>query len=86
MTMQRSGMDPERLGRREDDQELAGQIEGSIERRAGGRIRDLHVVCSEGRIILQGRLRTYHAEQLAQQAVLDRTDGHPRLTSQIVVC
>ena len=30
-------------------------------------------------IILQGRSRTYHAKQLAQQAVLDLTDGHPLL-------
>jgi hypothetical protein len=86
MMMQRSGMDPERLDRREDEQELAERIEGYIERRASGRIRDLHVVCSEDQIILQGRSRTYHAKQLAQQAVLDLTDGHPLLTNQIVVC
>lgn len=86
MMMQRSGMDPERLGRREDEQELAERIEGYIEHRASGRIRDLHVVCSEDQIILQGRSRTYHAKQLAQQAVLDLTDGHPLLTNQIVVC
>ena len=86
MIMQRSGMDPERLDRREDEQELAERIEGYIERRASGRIRDLHVVCSEDQIILQGRSRTYHAKQLAQQAVLDLTDGHPLLTNQIVVC
>jgi hypothetical protein len=84
--MQRSGMDPERLGRREDEQELAERIEGYIERRASGWIRDLHVVCSEDQIILQGRSRTYHAKQLAQQAVLDLTDGHSLLTNQIVVC
>jgi hypothetical protein len=86
MMMQRSGMDPERLDRREDEQELAERIEGYIERRASGRIRDLHVVCSEDQIILQGRSRTYHAKQLAQQAALDLTDGHPLLTNQIVVC
>ena len=85
MTMNRSGMDPERPGRRDDEQELAVRIEGYIERRASGRIRDLHVVCSEDRIILQGRSRTYHAKQLAQQAVLDLTDGYPLLANQIVV-
>jgi len=67
-------------------QELAARIEGYIERRACGRIRDLHVVCSDDEIILQGRSRTYHAKQLAQQAVLDMTDGFPLLTNQIVVC
>ncbi len=68
------------------EQELAARIEGYIERRASGRIRDLHVVCSDDEIILQGRSRTYHAKQLAQQAVLDLTDGFPLLTNQIVVC
>jgi len=86
MMMQQSGMDPERPGRRENEQELAERIEGYIERRASGRIRDLHVVCSEDQIILQGRSRTYHAKQLAQQAVLDLTDGYPLLMNQIVVC
>lgn len=66
-------------------QEFAERIEGYIELRASGRIRDLHVVCSADSIILQGRSRTYHDKQLAQQAVLDLTDGYPLLTNQIVV-
>lgn len=64
---------------------LAEQLEGYIERRASGRIRDLHVVCSDDAIIIQGRSRTYHDKQLAQQAVLDLTDGSPQLTNQIIV-
>jgi hypothetical protein len=80
-------MDPKRTGRGAKlRQDLAERIEGCIERMASGRIRDLHVVCSEDEIILQGRSRTYHAKQLAQQAVLDMTDGHASLTNQIVVC
>jgi hypothetical protein len=66
-------------------QELAQFIEGHVNRVANGRIRDLHVVYSEERIVLQGRSRTYHAKQLAHQAVLDLTDGHPLLANQIVV-
>lgn len=66
-------------------QELAEFIEGHVNRVANGRIRDLHVVYSDDRIILQGRSRTYHAKQLAHQAVLDLTDGHPLLANQIVV-
>lgn len=66
-------------------QELAQFIEGHVHRVAKGRIRDLHVVYSDDVIILQGRSRTYHAKQLAHQAVLDLTDGHPLLTNQIVV-
>ncbi len=85
MMIHESGMDP-RLGRGEARDDLAEQIEGHIERKASGRIRDLHVVCSGESIILQGRSRTYHAKQLAQQAVLDLTDGCPLLTNQIVVC
>jgi hypothetical protein len=86
MTTYDSGKDPRRNGRGEPVQDLAEQLEGYIERRASGRIRDLHVVCSDDSIILQGRSRTYHAKQLAQQAVLDLTNGRPVLTNQIVVC
>jgi hypothetical protein len=78
--------DLRRVARGRSKQELAARIQGYIERRASGRIRDLHVVCSDDAIILQGRSRTYHAKQLAQQAVLDLTDGFPLLTNQIVVC
>jgi hypothetical protein len=67
-------------------EELAERIEGYVARRASGRIRDLHVVYSDDAIILQGRSRTYHDKQLAQQAVLDLTDGYPLLTNKIVVC
>ena len=66
-------------------QELAQFIEGHINRVANGRIRDLHVEYSDDQIILQGRSRTYHAKQVAHQAVLDLTDGHPLLANQIVV-
>jgi hypothetical protein len=64
---------------------FAERIEGQIDRRASGRIRDLRVVCEEGRITLRGRSRTYHAKQLALQAVLDLTDGSASLANQIVV-
>jgi len=77
---------PPRNGRSQSTTELAERLEGYIELKASGRIRDLHVVCSDDMIILQGRSRTYHAKQLAQQAVLDLTDGHTLLTNQIVVC
>jgi hypothetical protein len=65
--------------------ELAQFIEGHINRVANGRIRDLHVEYSDEQIVLQGRSRTYHAKQMAHQAVLDLTDGHPLLANQIVV-
>ena len=65
--------------------ELAGAIRGQIERRAGGRIRDLHVSSRGGRIVLRGRPRTHYAKQLAQQAVLDVAGGPPDVTNRIVV-
>jgi len=74
-----------RLGLGKNHQELAQYIEGHINRVANGRIRDLHVDYSDEAIILHGRSRTYHAKQLAHQAVLDLTDGHPLLANQIVV-
>jgi hypothetical protein len=86
MNTQNSGAEPCRVLPGRCRLEMAERIEGYIERRASGRIRDLHVVCSDDAIILQGRSRTYHAKQLAQQAVLDLTGGYPLLTNQIVVC
>ncbi len=64
---------------------LSEQIEGYIERRACGRIRDLQVVCFEGRVILKGRSRTYHAKQLAQEAAMDCTEGTFALANHIIV-
>jgi hypothetical protein len=79
-------MDPWRAGLAPIQNDLAHRIEGDIERRACGRIRDLHVVLSENQIILQGRTRTYHAKQLAQEAALELAVGDAILTNQIVVC
>jgi hypothetical protein len=64
---------------------LAERLEGQIARRASGRIRDLRVVCEPGHITIKGRTGTYHARQLALQAVLDLTDGRSILADQIVV-
>jgi hypothetical protein len=64
---------------------LAERLEGLIARKASGRIRDLLVVCEAGHITIKGRTRTYHARQLALQAVLDMTDGRSTLADQIVV-
>jgi hypothetical protein len=85
MTTHEAGSEPRQLGFYNGEAGLAQRIEGHIERRACGRIRDLQVVCSDEIIILMGRSRTYHAKQLAQEAVLDFTDGHPALANQIVV-
>jgi hypothetical protein len=85
MAMYNSRVELRRFGLGKNYQELAQFIEGHVNRVANGRIRDLHVVYSDEKIVLLGRSRTYHAKQLAQQAVLDLTDGHPLLANQIVV-
>lgn len=64
---------------------LAERLEGYIEQRACGRIRDLHVLCNGSLITLEGRSQTYHAKQLAQEAVLDLTEGQIALVNHIVV-
>ncbi|GAC1334514.1 MAG: hypothetical protein NVSMB14_01630 [Isosphaeraceae bacterium] len=69
-----------------DRNDLAERLQGHIERMACGLIRDLRVECADDVIILQGRSRTYHAKQLAQQAVLDFLEGRTLLANQIVVC
>jgi len=68
-----------------DHRDLDLLIEAHITRLACGRIRDLHVSCSEGRVILQGRSRTHCAKQLAQQAALDVTPGVSLIVNSIVV-
>jgi len=86
MTTHDAGSVVRHFGETGGEAALAERIEGHIARVACGRIRDLHVVCSEDQIILMGRSRTYHAKQLAQEAALDLTAGHPALANQIVVC
>jgi hypothetical protein len=46
-------------------------LESHIERRLGNRVRDLRVVVRPTGLILQGRVATYHAKQLAQHAAME---------------
>ncbi len=46
-------------------------LEATIQKRLGNRIRNLRVVRSERGVILQGRVPTYYAKQLAQHAILE---------------
>lgn len=77
--------DPKTLACDQLADELARRIEGNIQRLARGQIQDLCVVCKGERVILQGRSRTQHAKQLAQEAVLALTDISSVVTNQIVV-
>ena len=48
-------------------------LEVCLQRKLGGRIRDLQLLLLECGIILRGFAHTYHAKQLAQQAVMSET-------------
>lgn len=65
--------------------ELANRIETYIAGKVHGRVRDLHVVCTNDLIILQGRTRTQHDKQRIQEAVFDVADSHATVANQIVV-
>lgn len=60
-------------------------IEQHVERRAWGQVYGLKVECSAGRLVLRGRCRTYHAKQLAQQAVLELTTPSTLVVNEIVI-
>jgi hypothetical protein len=60
-------------------------VEALVQRRVGGRIRDLHVIVRPDGVILQGRAATYHAKQVAQHAVMELA-GLIVLANDIEVC
>jgi hypothetical protein len=62
----------------------AEHLESLLQRRIGGRVRDLRVVLKHNGIILQGRAATYHAKQLAQHAAMDLA-GLPIVANDIEV-
>ncbi len=66
--------------------DLAERMETHVTRRAGGQIRDLRVLVLDGRIVLRGRSRTYHAKQLAQEAILELAHAFMPLANEIDVC
>jgi carbon storage regulator len=51
--------------------DLDAALARSITRRTGGQIGSLRVETTEGRVVIHGRTRTYHALQLAQAAVME---------------
>ncbi len=59
-------------------------LEAVVQRRLGGRVRDLRIVPRQNGIILQGRTSTYHAKQLAQHAAMELA-GVPILANDIEV-
>ena len=64
-------------------------LETLMQRRLGNRIRDLRVQIRPKGVVLQGRVATYHAKQLAQQQILPaplftRTDMRKDQPGQVV--
>ena len=59
-------------------------LEAIVQRRLGGRVRDLRIVFRQNGIILQGHTNTYHAKQLAQHAAME-VAGVPILANDIEV-
>lgn len=54
--------------------DLVDQVEQAVQVRTGGRIRDLQIRLSEGRVIVSGRTSTYYLKQLATHAIRDAVD------------
>jgi len=50
------------------------RLESLLQRRLGGRIRNLRIVHLPAGLVIQGRAATYHAKQLAQHAVMELAD------------
>jgi hypothetical protein len=65
--------------------EYLGSVEAQIQRRLGGRVRDLRVVLRDNAVVLKGRSATYHAKQLAQHAAMEIT-GLRIAANDIEVC
>lgn len=61
------------------------QLEGLLQRRLNGRVRDLRLLVQELGIILQGQTSTYYAKQMAQHAAVEIT-GLTILANEIEVC
>ncbi len=51
--------------------ESVARIEGHVRCRLIGRVRDFRLIVLDQGLILRGRANTYHAKQLAQQAVME---------------
>lgn len=47
------------------------RLEAALERRLGGRVRDLRVLVRGGGLVLRGHAATYYAKQLAQEVVME---------------
>jgi hypothetical protein len=65
------------------DKEIA-QLEGQLQSRLSGRIRDFRLAQRDAGLVLQGLAHSYYAKQLAQQMVMESLDT-PILANEIEV-
>lgn len=56
-------------------QEEIDELEVRIQARLGNQVWDLRLECQDGTLVLHGWAHTYHAKQLAEHAVLQKTCG-----------
>ena len=61
------------------------RVEAAIRDRVGSRVSEVRATVRGGGLVLQGRSRTHHAKQLAQQAAVEFADW-PILVNEIQVC
>jgi osmotically-inducible protein OsmY len=57
----------------DSDSNVIDRLEAHVQCRLGGRVREFRVDLHDGGLVLRGRVHTYHAKQLAQQAVMEAT-------------
>ncbi len=65
--------------------EVLGQLEKRVRLRLGGQVLDFQLSIREMGLVLKGRTRSYHAKQLAQQALMEMTETQIR-ANEIEVC
>jgi hypothetical protein len=66
-------------------QAIAHAIERRIHERTWGRVRDLRVEQDGDRLVIRGRVPTFHLKQLAQEAARELLDPLNLLVVEIVV-
>jgi hypothetical protein len=66
-------------------QELNNEVESQIERRTGGRVRQVCVQVNGEKVVIYGEAPTYYAMQLATAAVVDLLPNHEIINAIEVV-
>jgi len=64
---------------------LIEQLESRIRQKTHNRIQDLSIHEAQGRVVVRGRVPTYHSKQLALHGILEIVSGD-RVHADIAVC